>query len=130
MAQDRNSGREASQFGRENGDRIAKYLGAARIGPGNEYNWKGRRISIRSARQNTTSVGVLYTMLDRITLIIAAFEREDDSFDLYSLDVPKYRSMMRETRSQGPSAGQVGIVDRKCFEEHGERIGRYPSVAS
>jgi hypothetical protein len=62
-------------------------------------------------------------MLDRLDTIIAAFQQENGTFRLRSLSSPAFRSAMRPTRSQGASAGKVGIVSRRIFEQRGQDLG-------
>jgi hypothetical protein len=124
MPQDRDSGAAASKWGHETAKKIAKAIGATIPSHGsNECMLDGDRIVIKCARPDTNQVGVTYNMLPRLKYVLGAFERADGSFDLYALDPASYGLNERETRSRGPSAGRVGKVRRKVFEESGKYRG-------
>jgi len=66
MAQDRESGLEASRYGHGCARQIAKAIGAVMVGKkSNECVWKGQAVVIKTARAKTSSGGVLYHMADR-----------------------------------------------------------------
>jgi hypothetical protein len=90
----------------------------------NECRYNGLRAVIKCAGAATKSVGVTYKMLDRLEIVIGAFECEDGTFELWSLSPAQFRSSMRATRSQGASAGKVGIVARQAFAQIGRSLGR------
>lgn len=122
MTQDHTSGAAGNAFGHETAPKIAHALGATLLGPGsNEAIWNDVRIVIKTAGMNTTSVGVIYEMLDRIDLVIAAFQHKDGSFDVYSLSSPVYAEHARDSQSSG-AKGLVGLVTKKVFQEFGIRI--------
>src|ERR1043165_2115147 len=124
MPQDKNTGAAGNEFGRENAKKLAEALGATLTKPGsNEARWNGKLIVLKSAAADTKSVGVTYLMLDRVDAIVAALEREDGTFDLYSLSSAAFRSAMRPTRSKGSSSCRVGIVRRAVFEQSGRPLG-------
>ena len=75
-------------------------------------------------RPATDSVGVTFKILDRLDSIVAAFQRDDGSFELWSLPADKFRREMRDTRSTGTPAGKVGLVRKDAFEKHGVIITR------
>jgi hypothetical protein len=123
MAQDRQSGLEASRYGRRCARLIAKAIGAEMVGnKGNECIWNGQRVVIKTAHNQTTSVGVLYHMVDRIKCVLGAFEENDGSYRVMQLPIECCAAIMKPTRSQGPSAGRVGMIDRKVFEDEGKLV--------
>lgn len=125
MPQDRESGAAGDAYGRSMAPRIARALGASLPGrSSNECVLNGQRVVIKCARRRTKSVGVTHLMLERIDLVVGAFEADDGSFEVLSLDVPTYRRHMSPTRSTGPSAGRVGQVDKSAFRQHGRSLGR------
>jgi hypothetical protein len=63
-------------------------------------------------------------MLDRVDLIVGAFQSEDGVYELCALSPEQFRASMRATRSQGASAGKVGLVERRTFEQLGRSLGR------
>jgi hypothetical protein len=124
MSQDQSTGAAGNEFGRANAKKLAALLGARLTKPGsNEARWDGKLVVLKSAAAGTNSIGVTYLMLERIDEVIAAMQREDGAFDLYALSAAAFRSAMTPTRSQGPSAGRVGIVRRSVFESQGRHLG-------
>ncbi len=125
MPQDNVTGAAANEWGRETARRIAREIGATMNDPtSNESILNGKRIVIKCASQKNNSVGVTYTMLEGIELIIGAFQQDDGSFELWTLNQEDFRSRMRATRSQGASAGKVGIVRKRTFTTHGKLLQR------
>jgi hypothetical protein len=124
MAQDRRSGLEASRYGRRCARLIAKAIGAEMVGnKSNECIWNGQRVVIKTAHNQTTSVGVLYQMVDRIKCVLGAFEENDGSYCVMQLPIERCAALMKPTRSQGPSAGRVGMIPRKVFGDDGKLVG-------
>jgi hypothetical protein len=124
MAHDRQSGLEASRYGHRCARAISKAIGAEMVGKkSNECIWKGQQVVIKTARSQTTSVGVLYNMVDRIKAVLGAFEQDDGSYRVMELPIERCAAIMRPTRSQGRSAGRVGMIDRKVFEDEGRLVG-------
>ena len=124
MAQDRQSGLEASRYGRRCARLIATAIGAEMVGKkSNECIWNGQPVVIKTAHSRTTSVGVLYHMVERIKAVLGAFEENDGSYRVMQLPIERCIAVMRPTRSQGPSAGRVGMIDRKVFEDEGRLVG-------
>ena len=125
MAQNRDSGAKASQWGHETAKRIAAVIGASLpTGNSNECIYKGHRVVIKCAAPKTGSVGVTYRMLDAISFVIGAFQGDSAAFDLWSLPAADFRTAMIVTGSRGASAGKVGKVRRNTFYEKGRGIGR------
>ena len=76
-------------------------------GESNEAVLNGVPVVIKCAGKNTTSVGVVYDMLDRIDLALAAFQHKDGSFDVYSLPAAEYGKHTRDSRSSGADGETV-----------------------
>lgn len=127
MPQNQESGAKADAFGRENALRISGAITARLTTPGrgNEAVFKGRKTVLKSARENTTSVGVSYKMLERLDSVIAAFELPNGRWRVIELDVAKFERNERTTRSAGASAGKVGIVAKKVFLNEGLLLGEF-----
>lgn len=125
MAQDTNSGRDAGKWGRETAGRLAKALGATGFGGRtNECALGAKRVVIKCAARKTTTVGVTPAMLDRLDTVIAAFETDDESFELWELTVAQYRSTMRDSAGAEKPPGMTGQVARTAFEKDGKSLGR------
>ena len=124
MHQDQESGAAGDTFGTETAPLIAKAIGATMVGAySNEANYLGERVVIKCAGRRTTSVGVTYLMLKRLKKVIAAFQLDNGSFEVFALPAATYQKEMRPTKSQGASAGRVGIVSKRLFVTRGQRIG-------
>lgn len=123
MPQDRTTGAEGNACGHECGAKIAAALGATKFKPtSNECLLDGQRVVIKCAHKANTKVGVLHDMLKRIVAVIGAFEERDGSYTLLRLPADDYILNMKPTRSQGASAGKVGVVDRDIFYREGSRV--------
>ena len=125
MPQDRESGLKASRWGKNCARRIAAVIGAKMLGTkSNECAWSGERAIIKCAHSRTSSVGVLYHMTDRIDGVLGAFQEESGSYRVVRLPIERCKAIMdaKPTRSRGPSAGRVGLIPRKIFEDEGKLI--------
>jgi hypothetical protein len=123
MPQDRESGARASQYGRDCGKNIMKAIGAKAVKPGsNECSLGDELLSVHCARTNTDRVGVTYKALERVSAVLGAFEQEDGSYVVWRMPKKRYRELMTETKSLGPSKGKVGMVKRIDFEREGDRF--------
>jgi hypothetical protein len=124
MPQDRESGARANAWGRSTARLVAEKLGATDMAhSSNECTLGSRRIVIKCARPRTSSIGVSFKMLQKLHLVVGAFQRHDRTFELWSLTPAQFESAMQHTRSLGASVGKVGIVKRAYFQERGESLG-------
>ena len=124
MSQDQQSGATGDAFGTETAPLIAKGIGASMLSStSNEATYQGETVVIKCAGPRTNSVGVTYLMLERLHKVIGAFQQDDGSFAVIALPASIYKKKMRETRSQEPSAGRVGLVSKRVFERDGESLG-------
>jgi hypothetical protein len=122
MPQNQESGAEAREFGLRTAALIAEKIGARKLNRNsNEFEWKGQRITIRTARQGNNQVGVLYSMLARVQAVIGAFEIAPNEFELISLSPDVYQKNMRDSNTGG---GRVGLVVRKVFIEKGSFVAK------
>jgi hypothetical protein len=122
--QGQSSGARASRWGHETAQAIARSIGAGDIKrSSNECRFNGMRAVIKCAAPATQSVGVTYRMLERLEIVIGAFQRDDGMFHLWSISPKDFEAAMRETRSQGGPAGKVGLVERRVFEQIGRSLG-------
>jgi hypothetical protein len=95
MPQDRQSGLKASRFGKECARRIASAIGATMLGAkSNECIWNGQRTLIKTAHQRTTSVGVLYHMIERVDAVLGAFQDADESYRVMRLPIERCSAIM------------------------------------
>ena len=124
MPQDRNSGKQANDWGRNCAGKVAKAIGTHLITTNsNEAVFNNERVVIKCAHKNTNSVGVSHEMINRLDAVVGAFENADGKFRVLRLPARLCVSAMTPTRSRGPSAGKVGIVKRTLFDDEGTLIG-------
>jgi hypothetical protein len=120
MSQNKQSGADANKYGRETARLIMKELSTKPISKtSNECLLNGRQMVIKCSRVDTKQVGVSYVMLERLDGIIGAFETDMGNYELYEISPDIFKGNMLETRSTGASAGKVGLVLQKIFEEKG-----------
>ena len=120
MPQNRESGARANEYGRTTSRKIAATIGAISTSQtSNEFELDGKKITIRCARSKTTKFGMPFKMLDRVDSIFGAIEQDNGSYEIYELSPKVFAEYMRDTRSKGPSAGKVGLVNRSIFINQG-----------
>lgn len=123
MAQNRESGAAASEWGHATARLIAVQLGTALTSKrSNECLLSGKRTVIKCAHSSTQSVGVTYKMLERLDQILGAFEEEDGSLRLVLLGPEKFKANLRPSRSSS-SRDRVGLVSRRVFDQLGSVLG-------
>lgn len=116
MPQDAHSGAQANAYGHETARRIALTLGAVSVSDNsNEFAYEGKLITIKCARRDTIDIGVTYKMLDRVDIVVGAFEVDDGAYKLIAMSPALYKLYMRDSKAEGT----VGLVRRKTFEQLG-----------
>ncbi len=122
MAQNRDSGARANEFGRRMAATVAQNIGAQKFdNEGNEFTWNGKSITIRSAHRGNAYVGVLYSMLERVDSVLAALETDTpDEFQVWELDGTTY---LHDATPQvkNPLIAQMSI---KTFPKKGKLIAK------
>src|SRR5947207_1229306 len=119
MPQNQDTGAAGNDFGHENAPKIAAAIGAQLTRPGsNEAIWNAQRAVIKSAGKSTSSVGVTYSMLEHLDVVIAAFQHRSGAFEVYTLPATRFADLAVDSRS----SQHVGLVSRKAFIEEGQRI--------
>ena len=88
---------------------------------GNEYLLDGDRVVIKCARPRNDQVGVTYQTLDRVSAVIGAFQRDDGSFDLWSLTRRQYRGCAEETTVGLNCRVGKGMSRRPTFKRQADR---------
>ena len=121
MPQDAKSGARANKYGRDTSRSIAKQIGALSLKEtSNEFAFEGRLITIRCAQKGNVQVGVLYSMLDRVDSVVAAFETEKNLYDLYEMTPSLYKMHMRDSKNEG----RLGIVSKQGCVKKGKALRR------
>ncbi|OHB75936.1 MAG: hypothetical protein A2Z25_17270 [Planctomycetes bacterium RBG_16_55_9] len=118
MTQNRETGAAANEFGKNAARKIAQQLQLKRASKvSNEVSYNGQRAVIKSAHLGNHYIGVTLNRLDRIDLIIAAFENTDGHFDLYTLDTRTFKDNVRIGHHE-----HIGLVKKKIFLENGQYL--------
>ncbi len=125
MSQNQVSGAAANHWGRKTAREIAEKVGAVMVSSNsNECTFKNDQAVIKCAKPETDSVGVTYKMLERLNVVIGAFQTENGNFEVYILPKQHFEAKMRPTASQGSAKGKVGILRKSEFESNGSYYGR------
>ena len=118
MTQNRETGAAANQFGKDAAKIIAGHLGLKMLTKiSNEVTYNGQQAVIKSAHLGNGYIGVSLKMLERIDIIIAAFENTDGHYDLYTLDVKTFKNNIRIGHHE-----HIGLVTKIIFLEEGKFI--------
>lgn len=121
MPQDAKSGARANKYGRETSRLVAEQIGAISLQDNsNEFAYKGRLITIRCAHKGNLQVGVTYGMLERIDSVLAAFEVENNVYDLYEMSPCLYKMHMSDSKNEG----RVGLVSKRVFVKKAKSLHR------
>ena len=119
MPQNAKTGALANEFGHQTARKIAVKIGAVPVSEtSSEFALNGRLVTIRCAHKQTIDVGITYNMLDRVDVIIAAFENESGAYELHQMTPALYRVYLRDSKNEG----KVGLVRRATFHEIGEHL--------
>jgi len=123
MTQDQTTGAKGDAFGRAAAKEIARLVGAKLVRKSsNEAVLDGKRVVIKSAGRGNDKVGVSLQMLSHLDGIVAAFQNDDEIFEVYLLEPSVYAAHMTPTRSKGPSSGKVGVLRKSVFISCGKAI--------
>ena len=97
MPQDQVSGARARDFGYTMAEVIAAAIGAVLVdrARGNEAEFQGQRVVLKSARPRTSLIGLTEGTLARVDAVLAALGMPGDVFDVYQIPVAWYRDHMR-----------------------------------
>jgi len=118
MAQNRKTGAEASKWGHDAATLIANQIGANRLSViANDFEWKGLKVTLHSAAEGNSSVGVTYKTLSRIQLIVGAFEVAPGKFDLWSITPDACKDALRDSPT---GKGKVALLTKGTFTEFGK----------
>ena len=121
MPQDRNTGAAANDWGHAMAQKVATYLGASIIGnkTSNEANWKGKPISIKSAKIRNTLIGVILPILGRVQSVVAALQESDGTFALFEVTSEWYSDNMRIPANKP----NIGMVSCDLIRSNGKALG-------
>ncbi len=128
--QNQKTGAEAAKWGRHAAAAFAQQIGATNLRHGaNEFEWKGKRITIHSARLGSQTIGVTYNTLSRVQLVIGAFEESSGEFELWSVTPEKCKDELRNSLT---GKDKVGLLTKGTFKKFGkfERKAIFSSTES
>lgn len=124
MSQNKETGAAANQFGKDAARKITQFLRLKKLSNiSNEVLYKSQRAVIKSAHLGNGYIGVTLKMLERIDLVIAAFETKNCDFDLYILDVNTFKNNIRIGHHE-----HIGLVKKKVFFEEGKFLKNLPAL--
>lgn len=129
--QNRKTGVAADKWGRETARYIASQIGAKMKKTGsNEASFRGKKVVIKCAAPATDRVGVTSKMLSTLDSVIAAFEADDGSFDLWILPanlVPSQATL----HSHRKTSGEQLMIRKTSFVDQGQHLGslKIPSLS-
>lgn len=117
MPQNTESGKRANAYGHQTSRLIAEKIGATSVtDKTNEFAFEGRLVTIRCAQKGNKQIGVLYSMLNRVDSVIAAFEIEKGKYKLYEMTPSLYKLWMRDSKKEGT----LGLLAMRTFETFGK----------
>jgi len=119
MPQDRLSGARANEYGHETSRKIAEKMNAVSVTDNsNEFAFEGRLITIRCAQKGNNQVGCLYTMLERVDAVFAAFEKENNIYEIFEISPALYKYYARDSKNEG----RIGLVTINDFKRVGKPL--------
>jgi len=121
MPQDHTSGAAANAWGHAMAQKVANHLGATLVGNknSNEANWKGKSISIKSAKYGNTLIGVTLPILNRVQSVVAALQESHGTFSLFEVSSSWYSNQMRVP----PNKPNIGMVRCDLIRSTGKALG-------
>ena len=130
MAQDKDSGRKAREFGLQAARELIRALGGKQCRKGsNEFLWKGKIAVLKSAKPGNTIIGVTPKMRERLDVVVAAFqlphsgEGEARVFELYAFYKADFNRIFYESIRR--SDGNWLWFARKTVIVECERLGSH-----
>lgn len=114
------SGARAARFGTENARRIASTIGAKLTSKNgsNAAEWNGKTVVLKNARLGNDYIGIPYSLLERVSGVVAALEESQDHFVVFELGADIFRRVQKRQ-----SKREVGQVRRKVFLDYGREVG-------
>ncbi len=108
MAQDAISGREGRDFGVRTGRALAAQLGTLVSSTASELRLPdGRGATLRVARNANTTFGCLNTLRDRVDVVLCAYTKDSQSFDLWEVPVAVWQRHARQASSGSTLHGRL-----------------------
>ena len=131
MAQNRESGRKAREFGLTAARKLIRAVGGEqRRANSNEFKCgkSGKRGVMKVAGPDTTIIGVTRKMRPRLDFVVAAFQRpgakgEKRVFDLYAFCKPDFRRVFYKS-SVRKNGGRLWFARKAVVIERGKRCGK------
>jgi len=121
MDQDRESGERARRFGKSAAIQCGALLKATRLSKrSNEFEYRGERICIKSARLGNKRIMATNALTDRVKAFVVALEIAPSIFELFYVPKRVFRRRskpMRSRRFEGKAReiDRESLVDQKCI---------------
>jgi predicted transcriptional regulator len=121
MNQTPESGREGQQFGLSAGRALADKLGTLLSPIAAELKLRdGRLATIRTAKAKNTTWGCLNGLRDRVDVIICAYTKDGQTFDLWEVSREDWRANARNASSGSSMRDKLTLMSKSAVQ----RVGR------
>ena len=126
MPQDQASGDAGRLFGNECGRRLLELISATRgAGRSNECVWEARRAGVKCAQLKSTpnpTIGALADMLERIEVVVAAFQVEGQEFEVHWMSADDYVRHSRLKKAGEKRTKDQRMMNRSVFVRNGQKF--------
>ena len=116
--QNRETGRAGYEKGKSEAAKAAEYLGAEKIGKGNEYLLDGECVLIKWAKYRNGRIGIYDDPMSRADAIIGVLETSDGARELWKVAA----SVAAKHMDRSVIHDNQGQVNKSVLKEHGELI--------
>ena len=105
-------------------ERIAVELGAVKVpnnsvGTAREYILNNKRVALKTVAGINWNITVTYKMLERIDILLVAFEEELGTYYVYSLSKDDFKTNMSKGDDRMPP---IGMMSKTKFKEKGQLL--------
>jgi len=112
------TGRKASAKGASVAAQTADFLGADKVGVGNEYQLDGERVLIKWASYRNGQIGLYDNPMSRADAVIAVLENLDGDRELWKLSA----SIAAEHCTPSAKRDDLKMIRTSIFRQHGDLI--------
>lgn len=116
--QNRATGRAGYEKGKFEAAKAAEYLGAEKVGKGNEYLFDGERVLIKWAKYRNGRIGIYDNPMSRADAIIGVLETSDGQRELWKVAA----SVVAKHMDRSVVHDNQGQVNKSVLKEHGELL--------
>lgn len=116
--QNRTTGRAGYEKGKSEAAKAAEYLGAEKVGKGNEYMLGDERVLIKWAKYRNGRIGIYDDPMSRADSIIGVLETSDGARELWKVAA----SVVGEHMDRSVVHSKQGQVNKSVLKDFGELI--------